>query len=150
MGSIASFFTVLGFILILVPLALGMELIVFLNQYAWPASLVFWGILIIFSIFCGRKEKNAHDRWFIYTFPLCFLPVYCFLIGAIQEIVTEIKGFELILAVLFELPLCFMFSLGGGLAIGLFAEKFEDPAVGTVITVAGNLLFTLFLTSFGI
>lgn len=150
MGAVVSFFTVLSLILMLVPLALGMELIVFLNQYTWQISLVFWGIILAFAIFSGRKEKNLHDKAFICCSPFCLLPVYCFLLGAINEIATEIRGFEFILAILIELPLCFMFSLGGGLSIGLFAEKCEDPLLETIVMIIGNLLFTGFITSLGI
>lgn len=150
MGAVVSFFTVLSVILILVPLALGMELVVFLNQYSLQISLVFWGIIFIFAILSGQKEKNPHDRAFVWCAPVCLLPVYCFLMSAIQEIVMGIKGFELILAVLVELPLCVLFSLGGGLSIGLLAEKCEDPALEAVVIIVGNFLLTLFVTSFGI
>lgn len=149
MGAIVSFFTVLSIIAILVPLALGMELVVVLSQYSVPVSLVFWGIIVTFAILNGRKEKNLHDRAFICCAPICLLPVYCFLMSAVQEIATEIKGFELIV-VLLELPLCVLFSLGGGLSIGLLAEKCEDPALEAVVMITGNLLFTIFVTSFGI
>lgn len=150
MGTIVSFFSVLSIIAILVPLALGMEIVVFLSQYSVPVSLVFWGIIVTFAILNGRKEKNLHDRAFICCAPICLLPVYCFLMSAVQEIATEIKGFELILVVLLELPLCVLFSLGGGLSIGLLAEKCEDPALEAVVMVTGNLLFTIFVASFGI
>lgn len=150
MGAIISFFTVLSVIIVLVPLALGMELVVFLSQYSLQVSLVFWGIIFTFAILSGRKEKNPHDRAFIWCAPVCLLPVYCFLMSAAQEIATEIKGFELILTVLFELPLCVLFSLGGGLSIGLLAEKCEDPALEAVVMIVGNLLFTIFVASFGI
>lgn len=43
-----------------------------------------------------------------------------------------------------------MFSLGGGLSIGLFAEKCEDPLLETIVMIIGNLLFTGFITSLGI
>lgn len=150
MGAVVSFFTVLSVILILIPLALGMELVVFLNEYSWQISLVFWGLILTFSILSGRKEKNPHDKAFIWCSPVCLLPVYCFLLSAVREIATEIQGFELILAVLIELPLCFIFSLGGGLSIGLLAEKCEDPVLEAVVMIVGNLLFTMFITSFGI
>ncbi len=150
MGAIVSFFTVLSVIMILVPLALGMELIVFLNQYAWPVSLVFWGIMLAFSISSGRKIKDPHEKAYVWCSPICLLPVYCFLMGAVNEIVTEIKGFELIFAVLLELPLCLMFSLGGGLSIGLLAEKIENPVAEAAVMIIGNLLLTVFVASFGI
>lgn len=150
MGAVVSFFTVLSVILILVPLALGMKLIVFLNQYVWQASFVFWGLIIAFSILRGRKEKSPHDKAFVWCCPVCLLPVYCFVISAIKDIVAHIRGFELVLAVLIELPLCFMVSLAGGLSIGLLAEKLEDPVLETVVMIAGNLLFTVFVTLFGI
>lgn len=150
MGSIVSFFTVLSAIMFLVPLTLGMELVVFLSQYSLEISLAFWGIIIAFAILSGRKEKNLHDRVFIWCMPTCLLPVYCFLMSAVQEIATGIRGFELILVVLLELPLCVLFSLGGGLSIGLLAEKCEDPALEAVLMIFGNLLFTIFVTLFGI
>lgn len=149
MGAIVSFFTVVAAIIILVPLALGIELIVFLNQYLWQVSLVFWGIIIAFCIFVGRNEKNPHDKAFMWSGWSALLPVYCFLIGAINDIVA-MKGFEIILAVLLELPLCFCFCLGGGLSISLLAEKIEDPLGEAVVMMVGNILFTLFVTSFGI
>ena len=149
MGAIVSFFTVAAAIMILVPLALGMELIVFLNEYMWQASFLFWGIIIAFCILVGRKEKNEHDKWFIYSGWSGLLPVYCFLIGAIKDIVA-MKGFEIVLAVLLELPLCFCFCLGGGLAISLLAEKIKDPFAEAIVTIVGNILFTLFVTSLGI
>lgn len=149
MATIVSFCTVVAAIIILVPLALGIELIVFLNQYLWQVSLVFWGIIIAFCIFVGRNQKNPHDKAFMWSGWSALLPVYCFLIGAINDIVA-MKGFEVILAVLLELPLCFCFCLGGGLSICLLAEKIEDPLGEAVVMMVGNVLFTLFVTSFGI
>ena len=149
MGAIVSFFTVAAAIMILVPLALGMQLIVFLDKYMWPASIIFWGVIIAFCILVGRKEKNDHDKWFMYSGWSALLPVYCFLIGTIKDIVT-MKGSEIILAVLLELPLCFCFCLGGGLAISLLAEKIEDPFAEATVSIVGNILFTVFVTSFGI
>ena len=64
--------------------------------------------------------------------------------------IAAMKGFEIILAVLLELPLCFCFCLGGGLAISLFAEKIEDPFAEAIVSIVGNILFTLFVTSLGI
>ena len=149
MGVIVSFFSVAAAIMVLVPLALGMELIVFLDKYMWQASLLFWGIIIAFCILVGRKEKNEHDKWFMYSGWSSLLPVYCFLIGAIKDIVA-MKGFEIILAVLLELPLCFCFCLGGGLSINLLAEKIEDPFCEATVSIVGNILFTFFVTTFGI
>lgn len=149
MAAIVSFCTVVAAIIILVPLALGIELIVFLNQYLWQVSLVFWGIIIAFCIFVGRNQKNPHDKAFMWSGWSALLPVYCFLIGAINDIVA-MKGFEVILAVLLELPLCFCFCLGGGLSISLLAEKIEDPLGEAVVMMVGNVLFTLFVTSIGI
>lgn len=150
MGAVVSFFTVLSVILILVPLALGMELVVFLNQYSWQVSFVFWGIIMVFSVLSGRKEKNPHDKAFIWCSPFCLLPVYCFLLSAVREIATEIHGFELILTVLLELPLCVSAALAGGLSIGMLADKCEDPVLEAIVMVSGNLLLTVFVTSFGI
>lgn len=149
MGAIVSFFTVAAAIMILVPLALGMELIAFLNEYMWQASFLFWGIIILFCILVGRKETNEHERWFMFSGWSSLLPVYCFLIGAIKDIMA-MRGFEIILAVLLELPLCFLFCLGGGLSISLLAEKIEDPFGEAAVMIIGNILFTLFVTSFGI
>lgn len=149
MGAIVSFFTVAAAIMILVPLALGMELIVFLDKYMWQTSLLFWGIIIVFCILVGQKEKNPHDKAFMWSGWSALLPVYCFLIGAIKDIMA-MKGFEIILAVLLELPLCFCFCLGGGLAISLLAEKIEDPFAEATVSIIGNIMFTLFVTSFGI
>lgn len=149
MGAIVSFFTVAAAIMILVPLALGMELIVFLNEYMWQVSFLFWGIIVVFCILVGRKEKNLHDKAFMWSGWSALLPVYCFTIGAVKDIVA-MKGFEIILAVLLELPLCFCFCLGGGLAISLFAEKIEDPFAEAIVSIVGNILFTLFVTSLGI
>ena len=150
MGAVVSFFTVLSVILVLVPLALGMELVVFLNQYSGQVSFVFWGIIMVFSLLIGRKEKNPHDKAFIWCAPLCLLPVYCFLISAVKEIATEIYGFELILTILIELPLCVCTALAGGLFVGVLAEKCEDPVLEVGVMVVGNLLLTVFVTSFGI
>ncbi len=149
MGAIVSFFTVAAAIMILVPLALGMELIAFLNEYMWQASFLFWGIIIIFCILVGRKEKTEHDKWFMFSGWSSLLPVYCFLIGAIKDIMA-MRGFEIILAVLLEFPLCFLFCLGGGISISLLAEKIEDPLSEAVVMIIGNILFTMFVTSFGI
>ena len=149
MGAIVSFFTVAAAIMILVPLALGMELIAFLNEYMWQVSFLFWGIIVVFCILVGRKEKNPHDKAFMWSGWSALLPVYCFMIGAVKDIVV-MKGFEIILAVLLELPLCFCFCLGGGLAISLFAEKIEDPFAEAIVLIVGNVLFTLFVTSLGI
>lgn len=149
MGAIVSFFTVAAAIMILVPLALGMELIVFLNKYMWQASLLFWGIIITFCILVGRKEKNEHDKWYMYSAWSNLLPVYFFLIGAIKDIMA-MRGFEIVLAVLLELPLCFCFCLGGGLSIGLLAEKIEEPVAEATLMITGNILFTVFVSSFGI
>lgn len=149
MGAIISFFTVCSFIIILVPLALGMQLVAFLNQYLIEVSLVIWGLVIGFSYFAGRKEKDPHEKWFIYTCGFSMFPVYCFLVGAIQDIMA-MRGFEVVLAVLIELPLCTMVSLGGGIGIGLLAEKVEEPAGEAAAMILGNLLFAMLICSFGI
>ena len=104
---------------------MGMELIVFIDKYMWQASLLFWGIIIAFCIFVGRNEKNPHDKTFMYSGRSSLLPVYCFLIGAIKDIMA-MRGFEIILAALLELPLCFS-VLAGGLCISLLAEKSKIP-----------------------
>lgn len=149
MGAIVSFFTVAGAIMILVPLALGMELIVFLDKYIWEASLIFWMVVIAFCFFLGHKEENKHDKWFIYTGWSSLLPVYCFLVGAVKEILT-MRGFNVILAVLIELPLCVCFSLAGGLGISFMAEKIKEPVLEVSLMLAGNILLTIFVTSFGL
>ena len=149
MGAIISFFTVCSAIIILVPFALGMQLVVFLHEYLVEVSIAIWSLVLLFSFFAGRKEATAHNRWFIYTCGFCMLPVYCFLVCAIQDI-TEMRGFEVLLAVLIELPLCTMVSLGGGIGIGLLAEKIEEPAGEVSVMVLGNILFTAVICSLGI
>lgn len=149
MGAIVSFFTVAAAIMILVPLALGMEMIAFINEYMWQASFLFWGVIILFCILVGRKEKNEHDKWFMFSGWSSLIPVYCFLIDAIKDIMA-MQGFEIVFAVLLELPLCFLFCLGGGLFISLLAEKIEDPFCEAVVMIVGNILFTVFVTSFGV
>ena len=149
MGAIVSFFSVAAAIMILIPLALGMELIVFLDKYIWEASILFWVIVIGFCFFLGHKEENKNEKWFLYTGWSCLLPVYCFLIGAIKDILA-MRGFNVLLAVLIELPLCFCFSLAGGLGIGCLAEKIKEPIAEVAVMLIGNILFTFFVTSFGI
>ena len=149
MSAIISFFTVCSAIVILVPLALGMQLVAFLHEYLLEVSIVIWSLVLLFSFFTGRKEKDTHDRWFIYTCGFCMFPVYCFLAGAVQDIMA-MRGFEVVLAVLIELPLCTMVSLGGGIGIGLLAEKIEEPAGEATVMILGNVMFAVLICSFGI
>lgn len=149
MGAIISFFTVCSVILILVPLALGMELVAFLHEHLFLFSVIFWLLILLFSYSAGRKEKNPHERWFLYTCGFSMLPVYCFLVFAIQDIMA-MKGFEIVLAILLELPLCTMFAFGGGIGISLLAQKIDDPAGEAGAMILGNVLFAMFICYFGI
>ena len=142
--------SILAALVILIPLALGVQLIAFLHEYMLPVFSIFWGlIIIIFFILAGKKEKNKHDKWGLTFMWACLLPISHFLVGAIEEIV-ESRGFAMVIGVLIELPLGAMFCLGVGLCICLLADKIKNPLGMSAFMIGGNVLFTLFLALNGI
>ena len=141
-----GFFTVVAAILILVPLALGYQAFIFINDNIIPLSIGFWLIMFGFASFIAKKEVKINERWCMYVAPINLLPLYCFVCLAVRDL-ARTSGFDILWAV-FEIPFVGMVLLAIGLSIGLLFEKIKNGPLAAMLTVVANITVTCVMLSY--
>ena len=63
MGVIISFFNIVAIVIILVAAAFNMRLLIFLETFAFPISVIFWGALLFLAYRVGKSERTEADRY---------------------------------------------------------------------------------------
>lgn len=141
MGAIA----VVGVVLVLLPVALGYQGVLFLQENAVAISLVFWVLLGLFSYMVGKRESNAKDSHVMYCFPAAFIPSYVLLFSSLEDLAAT-SGFDLLfLPITLVLSLCFTF--GVGLGVWVLCTKIPKPALASVTTVVSEIFVTAWILS---
>lgn len=144
-----SFLSVCAVIIIAICFAAGTGAISFLSTYLVPVSIIFWGIILIFTFCISRKTVDAHEKSISLSVPFCLLPTYCFIVSALPEILSKKGFFEPFLAICIEFPMCICFTLLVGMGIGWVGTRFDEPAAVSISAI-GNIIFTLWVTSLGV
>lgn len=145
MGPLSVLLTVI----VLVIVALSVELSVAVWKFIIPISILFWAIVLICSIKSAMNSEDEGRRMALST-PALFLPLYCFSVQSLYEIMNEMVGLEAVLGIVLMLPLCSSFIFVASYVIYWAATRIEDTAVSALVSYAGSIALTAWLCSIGI
>ena len=143
---IISFLTVIAVIAILLPIALGMQLLTFLYTHRVIVSILFWLITIIFFTFVGRREAKVEERYSTYAFPASLLPPYILLFSSLKSLVST-TGLDLLFVPIMTFLLLSVAWLIG-MAIWGICSKIKGK-IALPITVIAEFLASYWLVSIG-
>ena len=145
-----TFLNVCACIIIAICFAIGSGSVILLNTYLVPISIVLWGSIFLFTFLALRKNADPEVTSLTLSVPICLMPTYVFIVNCALPDIFAMKGVEMVLGVLIELPMSVCFILLVSIAIGWIGTRFRKPIVAVPIVLIGNLILMLWVMNLGL